>query len=74
MAQQETKKTMNTRYAEDGFDLDRAKRNLNNVALANRRNKKLRFLLGVGKFFIMIGAFGLFLLLFYLAMELIALF
>ena len=68
------KKETNPRYAEDNFDLDRAKRNLNNVALAKRRNKRLRFLLSVARFFIMIGAFGLFLLLFYLAMELIALF
>jgi len=63
-----------TQYAEDHFDLDRERRKRNNVVLAKRRNKRLRFLLGVGKFFIMVAAFGVFMLLFYLAMELIALF
>jgi len=68
------KKEPKTRFEEDNFDLDRAKRNLNNVALAKRRNKRLRFIIGVGKFFIMLAAFGLFLLLFYLAMEIIVVF
>jgi hypothetical protein len=62
------------RFDEDAFDLDKAKRGLNTVALAKARNKKLHFVLKVARFFMLLGSLGLFLLLFYLAMEIIALF
>ena len=63
-----------TRFDEDAFDLEKAKKSLNNVAKHKTRNKRLRFLLSLGKFVIMLLGFGLFLVLFYLAMEIIALF
>ncbi|MCL2604212.1 MAG: hypothetical protein FWD90_07015 [Defluviitaleaceae bacterium] len=62
------------RFDEDAFDLDSAKRGLNNVARAKARNKKLHLLLKVARFFMLLGSLGLFLLLFYFAMEIIALF
>jgi hypothetical protein len=62
------------RFDEDAFDLDKAKRGLNNVARAKSRNKRLHLILKVARFFMMLGSLGLFLLLFYLAMEVIALF
>jgi cytochrome b subunit of formate dehydrogenase len=62
------------RFDEDAFDLEKAKRGLNTVALAKARNRKLHLILKVAKFLMMLGGFGLFLLLFYLAMEIIALF
>jgi hypothetical protein len=62
------------RFDEDAFDLDKAKRGLNTVALAKARNKRLHRILKVARFFMLLASLGLFLLLFYLAMELIALF
>jgi len=62
------------RFDEDAFDLDRAKRGLNNVARAKTRNKKLHRILRVSRFLMLLASLGLFLLLFYLAMEIIALF
>ena len=68
------KKRKPTRYAEDGFDLDRAKRNLNNVARAKSRNRWLNFWLKIGKIALMVVSLGVFLVLFFLAMELISIF
>jgi hypothetical protein len=71
MAKRDTKPL---RFDEDSFDLEKAKRSLNTVALAKTRNKRLHFILKVARFLMMLGSLGLFLLLFYLAMEVIALF
>ena len=68
------KKRRPARYAEDGFDLDRAKRNLNNVARAKSRNRWLNFWLRVGKIALMAISLVVFLALFFLAMELISIF
>jgi hypothetical protein len=62
------------RFDEDAFDLDKAKRGLNNVARAKARNKKMHFILKVVRFVMMLVSLGLFLTLFYFAMEIIALF
>ncbi|MCL2203565.1 MAG: hypothetical protein FWB88_06470 [Defluviitaleaceae bacterium] len=60
-----------TRFFEDGFDLEKAKKGLNNVAKEKARNKRLHIILKILKFLIMLASFGLFLLLFFLAMEII---
>jgi len=68
------KKRKPARYAEDGFDLDRAKRNLNNVAKAKTRNRWLNFWLKLGKIALMVVSFIVGLVLFFFAMELITIF
>jgi cell division septal protein FtsQ len=71
MAKKETKPP---RFDEDGFDLDKAKRGLNNVAKAKAHNKKMHFILKIMRFVMLLLSLGVFLLLYYLAMEIIALF
>ena len=68
------KETKTLRFDEDAFDMDKVKRTMSNVAKIKLRNRRLRLIINVGKFVMMLGGFGLFLLLFYLAMEIIALF
>jgi hypothetical protein len=61
------------RYAEDGFDLERTKRNMNNVTIAKRRNRRLNLLIKAGKFVMLILSLAVFLFLFNLAMEVMSL-
>ena len=54
--------------------MDRAKRNLNNVAKAKTRNRWLNFWLKLGKIALMVVSFIVGLVLFFFAMELITIF
>jgi|GEM_PF-1345278 len=62
------------RFTEDGFDMERTKRGMSAIASAKRRNKKANWQLRIGRAVLMVVSLGVFLLLFFLAMEVITLF
>jgi hypothetical protein len=62
------------RFTEDAFDLEQTKRGMGAYALAKKNTKKAHRLIRIGRIFLMVISFFVFMTLFYLAMEVIALF
>jgi hypothetical protein len=61
-------------FNEDAFDLEQAKRGMSAYASIKKRTKKAHRLIQAGRAFLLILSLAVFLFLFYLAMEVIALF
>ena len=65
------RETPRPQFTEDAFDLEKTKRGMSAFALAKKQTKKAHLLIKIGRMVLMVVSLGVFLLLFYLAMDIL---